>query len=91
MRIKTASASLYIGKLCRHFVHKIEATYTKDTGKAIFPAGSCDMHAEPEYLVFNIESADEEGLNKMKGALDRHLIKFAYKEDLEINWVDEVA
>ncbi len=89
--IKTPVASSYIGKLCRHFVHKIEVEYTNTTGKAVFPAGICTMHADPEHLTFRIEANDQEGLEKIKGVLVRHLLKFAYKEELAITWQDETA
>lgn len=89
--IKTPAASSYIGKLCRHFVHKIEVEYTETTGKALFPGGTCMMYAEPGQLIFEIEARDDEGLEKIKGVLVRHLVKFAYKEDLTIRWHDEVA
>lgn len=89
-KIKTSAASSYIGKLCRHFVHKIDASYTATTGKALFPAGPCLMHADADYLTFEIEAADEEGLEAIKGTLVRHLVKFAYKEELYIEWQDEI-
>ena len=49
------------------------------------------MQAEPGQLTFEIEAHDDEGLEKIKGVLVRHLLKFAYKEDLTITWHDEVA
>ena len=86
--IATKAGASYIGKLCRHFVHKIEASYEGNTGKAIFPFGTCLMQADAESLTFEVDAHDAEGAEKIKGALDRHLIKFAYKEQLEINWQD---
>jgi len=46
------------------------------------------MIAQPETLVFEIEAPDTEGLEQIKGVLVRHLLKFSYKETLEINWQD---
>ncbi len=86
--IATKAGASYIGKLCRHFVHKIDASYEGNTGKAIFPFGVCLMRADDESLTFEVDAHDAEGAAKIKGALDRHLIKFAYKEQLEINWED---
>lgn len=86
--IKTSAGSSYIGKLCRHFAHKIKTEYTPTTGKAEFPAGICQMHASTEHLIFEIDADNSEGLEKIKGVLERHLIKFAYKEDLIITWQD---
>lgn len=86
VRIKTTEGANYIGKLCRHFKHKIEATYEGNRGVAHFPAGICQMLAEPDTLIFEVEARDEEGMQRIQGALDRHLIKFAFREELVINW-----
>lgn len=86
--IQTKAASSYIGKLCRHFRHKIETEYTDTTGLATFPAGTCTMTATPDYLIFDITASDSEGVEKIKGVLERHLVKFAYKEELVIEWND---
>lgn len=44
--IKTKEGAVYIGKLCRHFVHKIEAVYEGNTGRAHFPGeyATCRQH-----------------------------------------------
>ena len=89
--IETPVAGDYIGKLCRHFRHKIEAFYTADRGEAIFPAGRCDMQAQPNQLIFEIEATDHDGLEKIKGVLVRHLLKFAHRENLVIEWQDKDA
>jgi len=86
--IATKAASSYIGKLCRHFRHKIETEYTPTTGLATFPFGTCAMAATSERLVFDITANDMESVDKIKGVLERHLVKFAYKEELTIDWHD---
>ena len=86
--IATEAASSYIGKLCRHFRHKIETEYTPTTGLATFPFGTCDMTATPTELIFEITANDVESVEKIKGVLERHLVKFAYKEQLTVEWQD---
>ena len=86
--IATDAASSYIGKLCRHFRHKIETEYTPTTGLATFQFGTCAMKATSTELIFNITANDMESVEKIKGVLERHLVKFAYKEDLTIRWRD---
>lgn len=85
-KITTKEGVNYIGKLCRHFRHKIEATYEGNSGKADFPWGVCLMEADEHTLTFKVEAQDEEGMQKIQGALDRHLIKFAFREELDIQW-----
>ncbi|WP_177180941.1 DUF2218 domain-containing protein [Parapedobacter koreensis] len=89
--IKTQEASNYIGKLCRHFRHKIEAEYTPTTGRAVFPSGTCEMLAMPDQLIFDITASDTENVEKIKGVLVRHLLKFSYKETLHIEWQDGIT
>lgn len=86
--ITTQAAGQYIGKLCRHFRHKIETEYTPTTGLATFPFGTCNMTATPVELIFDITAQDTESVEKIKGVLERHLVKFAYKENLTIDWRD---
>lgn len=87
--IDTLAGSQYIGKLCRHFRHKIETEYTPTTGLATFPSGTCRMAATPAQLTFDITADSFESVEKIKGVLIRHLEKFAYKEKLVIEWRDE--
>ncbi len=88
--IATDNGASYIGKLCRHFVHKIETAYTTDSGRAVFPGGGiCDMLAKDGELIFIISAADRTGADKIKGVIERHLLKFAYRENLEIHWEEE--
>jgi hypothetical protein len=86
VRIKTTEGAIYIGKLCRHFKHKIEANYEGNTGVAHFPAGICHMLAEPDTLIFEVDAHSEEGMQRIQGTIDRHLIKFAFREELVIQW-----
>ncbi len=86
--IATQAASQYIGKLCRHFRHKIETEYTPTTGLATFPFGNCNMTATPTQLTFDIAADSVESVEKIKGVLIRHLEKFAYKEKLVVEWHD---
>jgi len=85
----THSGANYIGKLCRHFIHKIQATYEGNQGEAIFPKGICKMSASSDLLVFEIEASDAESCEKIKGVIDRHLVKFAYKETTVLHWVEQ--
>lgn len=86
--ILTHAASSYIGKLCRHFRHKIDTEYTATTGLATFPFGTCAMAATADELTFDILAPDSESVEKIKGVLERHLVKFAYKEKLIVEWED---
>ena len=84
----TQQGGLYIGKLCRHFAHKIQTEYTANEGIAHFPTGTCRMEAQASELIFKIDAKDAESCTKIQGVIDRHLVKFAYKEPYHLTWED---
>ena len=47
------------------------------------------MLAKDGELIFVISAADQTEADKIKGVIERHLLKFAYRENLEIHWEDE--
>lgn len=86
-RLPTENASTYIRQLCKHFAHKVNATYTETSGHVQFDGGSCEMIAEPEMLIFRIQTDDTERIPMFQSVIDRHLEKFAIRETLPIgNW-----
>ncbi len=87
-RIPTQDASAYIRKLCRHFAHKIETSYSESEGSASFPMGVCRMTAAPGLLIFEVEAETSEAIGKIRDILVTHLLKFAFREELQIAWTD---
>ena len=85
-RVRTATPARYIKRLCKHFAHKVPATYTDDRGRADFPFGVCTMQAEDDVLVLKGEAGDEESLARVEGVVGTHLEGFAHDEDLAIQW-----
>lgn len=84
--ILTKEGSAYIRKLCRHFVHKIPASYTESDGRAELPGCVCLMHADTDTLAFTITGGSAEEVMKGEAIITRHLLKFAFREQLEIFW-----
>ena len=50
----TASASLYMTKLCKHFRHKIAVEFDERSADARFPFGRCLMQADADSLRFDM-------------------------------------
>lgn len=84
--IVTKEGSSYIRKLCKHFVHKVPVSYTETTGRAELPTGLCLMQANDSELVFTITADTTEGIAKAEDVVVRHLVQFAFREQLVINW-----
>ncbi|WP_439530214.1 DUF2218 domain-containing protein [Pannonibacter sp.] len=82
----TPAASKYLQQLCKHFAHKVTCEWTPETARVDFPFGDCRMTAEGDRLTIVCESAEEEGLKRMQAVIDVHLVKFAWREELTLEW-----
>jgi hypothetical protein len=88
--IHTEKARNYLIQLCKHFGHKIEAAYADNKGRIAFSMGACDLNAEdPVVLVAHVSTGDETQLATLEDIVERHLKRFAFKEDLSVQWVRE--
>lgn len=87
-RISTPKARGYLVQLCKHFAHKIPATFADNQGRIQFMAGVSELDAaEPDALVIRSSASDDTGLRIVEDVIERHLRRFAFKEDLAIQWV----
>ena len=85
-RVSTTRASRYLGQLCKHFEHRIPATYTGDHGRLEFESGVCLLDAADGTLVLRAEAKDEEQLGRLENVVARHLERFAFRDKPEIRW-----
>lgn len=84
----TASAARYMTQLCKHWSHKLDVEYDDRTGKIRFDDDrSCVLHATPEGLEIEIETADDEQLERTQRTLTTHLNRFAFREPFgDLQW-----
>jgi hypothetical protein len=96
--VPTASASRYLQQLCKHWAHNLEVSFDAEQVRVVFPKdargadwpgdGIFTMAATPETLECRIEATSEGQLEGLKGAVERHLNRFAFREgELVFNWV----
>jgi len=86
--IRTEKARGYLIQLCKHFAHKIDATFADNKGRIAFGAGVCELNAEDEnILIAQVSTADETQLTTLEDVVERHLKRFALKEELSVQWV----
>jgi hypothetical protein len=89
-RVPTLQASRYLQQLCKHWAHNLEVEFTSDRGTVRFPrdARGADhpadalvtFTAEAEVLAIRIDASSDEQLQGLKGAVERHLDRFAFRE-----------
>jgi uncharacterized protein len=98
-RVPTAHASRYLQQLCKHWQHNLQVDYTADHGTVIFPRdargaewpgdATVTMTAAESTLDCRIDASAEGQLDGLKGALARHLDRFAFREaPLAFDWRD---
>ena len=96
-RVPTANASRYLQQLCKHWQHNLEVEYTPEHGTVRFPRdargaewpaeGVITMTAHPDAIECRIDASAEGQLQGLKGALARHLDRFAFREaPLTFDW-----
>jgi hypothetical protein len=84
--IVTAHASRYLQQLCKHFAHKREVTFTPESGKIALSAGECRLDADDAKLTLTLTAPDAEHLAQLQDVVARHLVRFAFREELTFDW-----
>lgn len=95
--VPTASASRYLQQLCKHWQHNLTVEFTADHGTVVFPkdARGADhpgdalvtFDAGEAALAVRIDATSPEQLDGLKGAVARHLDRFAFREaPLAFDW-----
>ena len=100
-QVSTTSGSKYLQQLCKHWAHNLAVEFTAERGTVIFPKnargadwpgdGLVTMITHSETLECRIDASSPEHLEGLKGALSRHLDRFAFREaPLAFEWMDGV-
>lgn len=84
--IHTAKASGYLQQLCRHFAHKVPAECDAAAGRISFPLGEVRLAAEGDRLRIALDAPDAERRAALEDVVARHLLRFAFREELRIDW-----
>lgn len=97
--VPTKSGSKYMQQLCKHWAHNLTVEFDATKGTVIFPKdarganwpdqGVVTMTAQDHGLSCRIDASAEGQLDGLKGALARHLDRFAFREaPLTFNWAN---
>ncbi len=98
-RVPTANGSRYLQQLCKHWSHNLEVEFTPEKGRVVFPrnARGADwpgdatllLEAHADALECRLEASAEGQLEALKGAVARHIDRFAFREaPLAFDWRD---
>jgi uncharacterized protein len=97
--VPTKNGSRYLQQLCKHWAHNMAVEFTPERGTVVFPKnargadwpadGLVTMIAHAETLECRIDASIDGQREGLKGALARHLDRFAFREaPLSFQWVD---
>ncbi len=85
--LETTSGSKYLVQLCKHFAHKITVSYSETLGECQFSCGTSLLDADEKGLRLVAKSNDEEGLAQTQQVIESHLLRFAFREELQpLDW-----
>lgn len=87
-RVPTASGAKYMTQLCKHWSHKLTVEFNETTGSIAFDDDRrCVLHADPEGLELEVETASDDQLARTQDTVINHLKRFAFREEIgEVNW-----
>ena len=88
VKIRTAKASGYLQQMCKHFGHKLESEFTPETGWIQFAFGRAELLAGADELTMKATAEQDEDLARLQNVLASHLERFAFREDLTIDWTN---
>ncbi|WP_445679224.1 DUF2218 domain-containing protein [Radicibacter daui] len=84
--IPTSHASRYLQQMAKHFQHKLPVTFDPHAGTVKFSIGDCGMAASETALTLTLVAADAGQMDQLKDVVVRHLVRFAFREELAIAW-----
>ncbi|MEY2927761.1 MAG: hypothetical protein RL367_2238 [Pseudomonadota bacterium] len=96
-QVPTTAASRYLQQLCKHWAHNLVVEFTPEHGTVVFPRdargashpgdGLVTFDAGAQSLAVRIDASSPEQLEGLKGAVARHLDRFAFREaPLAFDW-----
>ena len=97
--VPTQAGSKYLQQLCKHWQHNLAVAFTPTHGTVVFPrdARGADWPADAlvtfdagaDALAVRIDASVDGQLEALKGAVARHLDRFAFREaPLVFEWQD---
>ena len=95
--VPTNNASRYLQQLCKHWTHNLEVEFTPEHGRVVFPRNArgadhpgdavVTFDAIPGGLQIRIDASSKSQLDALKGTVERHLDRFAFREaSLTYDW-----
>jgi uncharacterized protein len=86
--VATDKPVAYMRQLCKHFGHKVDASFGDDSGYIQFEYGRCELHTSDRVLSLEVSAADAESHERMERVIGSHLERFGRRDELSVAWTD---
>lgn len=77
----TERAQALLGTMAKHFGHKIPVSLEDDRAELRFEMGVADIAVTPSGLRLELSAQGAEPLERLRGVVESHLLRFAHRED----------
>jgi uncharacterized protein len=84
--VATDKPVAYMRQLCKHFGHKVDASFDDDSGHIQFEFGRCELHTSAGTLRLEVSAADPESHERMERVIGSHLERFGRRDELSVAW-----
>lgn len=89
--VTTENASRYLQQLCKHWGHKFEVSFDPQHGTIRLDTSKLTLDAKDGHLLMKLENDDPATLARHTGVVTDHLKRFAFREDLAVEWQTRTA
>ena len=83
----------YIQQLVSHWGHKMATSYDEGDGMGVFPFSehtNAVLTARHDGIAITLTTADQEENERMRGVIERHIDRFAFREaPLTYEWKEQ--
>ena len=84
--IETAEGGKYLRRLCKHFSHKVPASWDNSQGKVSFAMGDCLMSASENTLTVRCVAGNNDDVEEVAETIKSHFDRFAKTDGLVLVW-----
>ncbi len=83
----TDRAERYGSQLVKHFTRKdLEGSWEDGRGFVRFSVGLASFTAAADTLLLRVEADSEEGVERLRDVVERHLVRFGTRDELTVTW-----
>ena len=90
--VSTEKPVPYMRQLCKHFGHKIPASFNDHDGRIEFEPGVLTLDASAaEVLVLEVNGSTADDLDRLEHVVGGHLERFGKRDELCVEWTRDAA